>query len=199
MVKRALLAALTMFALASTASANVIYDVVVTYSGGFAYRFSMEFANATGLKTELDLISSGPERDFQGEQFLKDGTPWVLDIDRNFDGLDDFVSFDPATNLLSFAYHPLGDGGDFFSIVDASFPTGRGCATVNGNGGSFSELFAGTCGGSNFIETTSTSVTLRNGAVSEPATLGLLALSLAGLLGFRGRARGKWTHKRHAA
>ena len=51
--------------IASLARANVIYDVVVTYQGGLALTFAMEFATDGGVKGAADLLPSG---DFLNER-----------------------------------------------------------------------------------------------------------------------------------
>ena len=68
-----------------TASATAIYDVVVTYEGGYRYSFRMEFAEPPSTPvTPADLIGG----DFTDETLTLNGTPFALDIDKPVDILN---------------------------------------------------------------------------------------------------------------
>lgn len=92
-----------------TASANVIYDVVVNYSGGYQYRFAMEFSDAIGINNTSDLVGG----DFTGEAFSQGGINWSPDYDGSVLGLTfdtnnsglNFISDDFFTSLIHSASH----------------------------------------------------------------------------------------------
>lgn len=112
------------------ANANVIYDVVVDYAGGYRYTFSMEFTTAPPpTVTEADLVSMSPDQDFFNERFFEqDGAlEWTLTHDFStsvltYDGFAvlSFLSIDRFCDPLTFTVCTVSLGSDLVDTV--TFP-----------------------------------------------------------------------------
>lgn len=166
---RLAIAGLCLLAIARTASANVIYDVVVEYEGGYTYSFSMEFANGSGSKEWVDLVGG----DFLDESFVGPDGPWTLQFDAGTGSLD-FDSGPPLGQLQFFANDAFlsydGITRTTLSMSDAGF---EAYANIPG--------FDGILG-----DRTSLTVTLRPSSAVPVAPTA--ALILAGLAAWRLRA-----------
>jgi hypothetical protein len=153
--------------LVGSAHANVIYDVVVDYVGGYRYTFSMEFAAAPPPdKFETDLISSGPPADFINERFFSGigSTPleWAMQSDL-------------PTVSLAFDGPLVPNGISFFSIDGFACPSPPGICT-NGLRQTGARLEDP---GEITVSASAVTVTERAAVVPEAPTLFLLALGLS--------------------
>ena len=148
--------------ISSPALANVIYDVTFSYAPPAAtLTFTMEFADSTGVKDELDLIGG----DVTAEALIIDGTPWT------FVGPDDpplGLAFNPATLSLTFSFTDFYQHPSLSQSCFQEFPGSLACE----EGGHV--FFVGV----QSIEVVQRRVT----DVPEPGVLLLLALAVPGML-----------------
>lgn len=165
-----LLASLTVLAAAllvsSASNANVIYDVTATYTGNAVYSFSMEFANATGIKYPSDLVTGL----FENEQLSVGGVSYVIYASE----LSPLLKFDPS------------DPSAIYFVADTPFaeqvyPYDR--VSTESNSQLASEQY-GTLPISGTID-------VKQRTVPEPETIALLGLGMVGLGATRRRSRSR--------